>query len=366
MSEIIRTPSPFRRRSDRRSILRALPLNPIGDIANPALSESTVSPVRWETQSDWDNAVSESYADHPSGVVSMAPGNDSFEDLADGNAVPAAWNPVSAAIDSGRGGSEGSLSVDNNDGPSGGTAKEDYAFASTVPGGVAPATITFAYYETSSSGGIGFEVWDSADSNIILRVGSANPEVGYNDTGDIISSPSPEYGEWRRFTITFDWANDQYDILWEDVTGSTSDQTVSGAPFMNSASGIGASYIGAAGNVSWSGAGNAGANGNEWIDEAYGVYYQSSITTATKSFSVNTKPNLSNLSYTLNGETIVLDVIGSPGTASEEIVTQTLDGSTGYSLTWSNSHTDFRIKASLESASRDTSPSVDVLELSPP
>jgi len=35
----------------------------------------------------------------------------------------------------------------------------------------------------------------------------------------------------------------------------------------------------------------------------------------------------------MHGETVDLDVIGSPGTASEEVVTQTLDGSTGYTLT---------------------------------
>lgn len=68
------------------------------------------------------------------------------------------------------------------------------------------------------------------------------------------------------------------------------------------------------------------------------------LETATKSASSSITPDLQNLSYSLNGGSIDLKVIGSPGTASEEVLTQTLDGSTSYSLTWSNSHQDFRLR----------------------
>jgi hypothetical protein len=79
--------------------------------------------------------------------------------------------------------------------------------------------------------------------------------------------------------------------------------------------------------------------------------------TATKTFPSASTPDLQNLSYTLpsNGS-ITLDVIGSPGTASEETVSQTLDGASSYTLTWSNSHTDFRLKPQLSTTDKTTSP----------
>lgn len=83
---------------------------------------------------------------------------------------------------------------------------------------------------------------------------------------------------------------------------------------------------------------------------------QGSLTTATKSIETAGQPDLEGLSYSLNGGSIAVDVIGSPGTVNEEVVTQSLDGATDYSLSWSNSHTDFRLELSLSSSSVETSP----------
>lgn len=69
-----------------------------------------------------------------------------------------------------------------------------------------------------------------------------------------------------------------------------------------------------------------------------------SLTTATKSFSSASAPDLTDLTYSLNGGGIDVTVIGSPGAAGEETNTVTLDGSTSFTLTWSNTHTDFRLK----------------------
>ena len=100
------------------------------------------------------------------------------------------------------------------------------------------------------------------------------------------------------------------------------------------------------------------------IQDLYGtVRNESTLTTATKSFSSTSQPDLQNLSYSLNGETITLDVIGSPGTASEETVIQTLGGASSYSLSWSNSHTDFRIKANLSTSDATTSPTLSSVTL---
>lgn len=88
-----------------------------------------------------------------------------------------------------------------------------------------------------------------------------------------------------------------------------------------------------------------------------------SLTTATKTFGSSVTPDLTALDYSLNSQSIDLDVIGSPGTASEEIVTQTLDGATSYTLTWSSSHTDFRIRPNFSTTVASSSPVVRSVSL---
>jgi len=90
---------------------------------------------------------------------------------------------------------------------------------------------------------------------------------------------------------------------------------------------------------------------------------EQSLTTATKTFSSAVEPDLQNLSYTLNGETIDVDVIGSPGTTSEEIVTQTLTGASSYTLSWSGAHTDFRVRPNLSTSDPTVTPTVSSISL---
>lgn len=80
------------------------------------------------------------------------------------------------------------------------------------------------------------------------------------------------------------------------------------------------------------------------------------LETATKSYGAGAKPDLQNLSYALNGQTIDLKVIGSPGTASEEVVTQTLGGATSYTLSWADSHSDFRLRPEFTTTDETVSP----------
>lgn len=93
--------------------------------------------------------------------------------------------------------------------------------------------------------------------------------------------------------------------------------------------------------------------------------YESSgtLTTIEKSFSTPQTPDLTGLSYTLNGESISVDVVGSPGTASEEIVTQSLGGASSYDLAWNASHSDFEVVFNLSTADDQTTPTVDDLTL---
>lgn len=99
--------------------------------------------------------------------------------------------------------------------------------------------------------------------------------------------------------------------------------------------------------------------------DALYVLSGSYLTTATKTFASPVSPDLSNLSYNLNSETITLDVIGSPGGGGEETVSQSLDGSTSYALSWSSSHTDFRVKINMSSSTPTASPDFSAVTLSP-
>jgi hypothetical protein len=88
------------------------------------------------------------------------------------------------------------------------------------------------------------------------------------------------------------------------------------------------------------------------------------LTTSTKSFSNPQKPNLSGLVYSLNSQSASVDVVGSPGTTSEERISVTLDGSTSYTIydQWADTHTDYRLQFQLSSDGSST-PSVDEVDL---
>ena len=90
-----------------------------------------------------------------------------------------------------------------------------------------------------------------------------------------------------------------------------------------------------------------------------------SLTTATKSMGEAAQPSLTNLAYSLNGQSIDVTVTGSPGTASEESVTQSLGGATSYSLGWSSSHTDFRVTVDFATSDVTQTATLDSLALSP-
>lgn len=68
------------------------------------------------------------------------------------------------------------------------------------------------------------------------------------------------------------------------------------------------------------------------------------ILTATKTHGSSITPDL-RVDVTLNSQAATAYVIGSPGTSSEEVKSATLsNGSNDYTLSWSNSHTDFRVQ----------------------
>lgn len=330
--------------ADRRSfVARAMALEPIGDISVASLSESTsTETVTWETATDWDNAVEGEFVLHNSDTINMTVGTDSYEDLSFGTtSFPSPYRS---------GGSPEVVDPANTDVSSAWDGDKvvettTYGFGVEGLGGVTPTKIWHYWWEDGSNRDTAFAPTNSS-GNPIAVIGTNNPQINFR-TGDRSSQvDGGDQGEWQYSEWTFDWDNSTVDLYWESQsTGSTANWT--GDNFINSASGIYEFYN--------SGSFGGWASGNTdqlFTDEYWGVFNSSFLTTATKSFSESKQPDLQSLSYSLDGETITLDIIGSPGSGSEETVTQVLDGSTGYSLSWTNSHTDFRVKVDLSTTDR--------------
>lgn len=344
-----------RRALERLGPLSAMGLGAIGDIGSASFGTVSSETKTWETATDWDNATSEVDVIHPGAVIKLGVQFDSFENYSTGNAPPSPWeNPASDGTVRSRSTPWGGQSVRYDQNPGTGTV----VFRQQQFPADKYTTWYWAYTEDSGSQtGMKQDLRDDA-GNLLLRTETNNPQVEV--TGDsgkttLINSPSPEYNEWRRFTITIDWTNDQFTVLWEDFTGSTSDQSGT----FDLISGHNGNLDRVEHTASTGGGGNLGMD----IDHVTGIFGTGNLVTATKTYSSSVTPDLDALDYTLNSQTITVDVIGSPGTASEEVVSQTLDGSSSYALSWSNSHTDFRVKPILETTDQTTTPTVNSISL---
>lgn len=90
------------------------------------------------------------------------------------------------------------------------------------------------------------------------------------------------------------------------------------------------------------------------------------LTTQTKSSDEAYKANLANLSYTLNGGSINVTVIGSPSTSDEERQTVTLNGTSSYNLSWTQAHSTYQIKLKLSHTDITKTPTISKIQLKPP
>lgn len=357
------------------------PLDVIGDIANPTLTDNTQGNLTWETTADWDGAV-ESYAvvhdqfgDYPaSDIIQLGIPVDTDMD--------AYWTlhdstgPVTEEVN----GNDGTVNGATLD-ASGvvNTTSADFSndditlFASSDYMKDAPITVFFLVnFDTFQEQMLfqgkkddyrnsGPRCWNGGGgSEFLFRF-----YVNNNATAVKTSSSGYVTGEWYVFCFTMDGNGDME--AWIDKTslGTDSGSTTLGwsdaaDPAIIGSRGAAADYLNgrmsnlAVLNTAWT-----QALQDELVDSLSSGY----LTTGTKTFAAPTQPDLANLSYTLNGESITLDVIGSPGTGSEETVSQSLDGSSSYTLSWTNSHTDFRVKINISTATITTSPTFDAVTL---
>ncbi|MFD1570150.1 MULTISPECIES: hypothetical protein [Haloferacaceae] len=226
----------------------------------------------WADQTDWEAGAPENVDVTADGLVGrptlqagVAPdsGVYSFEDDSVGSS-PDGWEVRDAeVIDSTA--SNGSHSLRNHYSPN-----NDEYVARRTGLSATPTEVSWAYKETADSRGILYELFNE-NGDSIFELYTLNPQVGY-ESGfghrELTPDPSPNYDEWRRFTVTIDWGRNEFDVLWEDLTGSTPDLTANGESFKTTSSEVSEVFIGG-GRRDKTG-GNANPTGYEWVDEVWG------------------------------------------------------------------------------------------------
>lgn len=361
------------------------PLGPIGDIGVANLSEDTLLPIVWETATDWDNSADEAHVvhevlGHRSDASVIHIGHPTYD--AQGSALAHLWifdGDYSDEIGTATGNPQSGVSLNAGGGPTGldyvagdGSSGIDLGFQ--VNGD--ETWVAYTYHNAFGGDGgnkhsVPEPVFDDAGSNndtwsVGFDENNANIEM-YHDPSyeNFTSSFSSSINQWYGWCIALDDGTD----VRIHVDGS-----------LQASPGVSAKASQANG---YDIMGDTGSNGRNFIDGrmAEVAHYERALSdsfaawlsdahgyleTATKSFTSAVAPDLSGLTYNLDGASITIDVIGSPGTASEEVVSQTLDGSTSYTLSWSNTHTDFRVKPILDATGSVTSdPTVSKIELAP-
>ena len=298
---------------------------------------TTTETLSWGTASDWDNAVSETLVDHGSVADRIRKGfYDNFEDTDFSEYT----NTGAVSRDSSRS-YTGSYSafLDESNGVL------DYNFSQELTHIHLEFWVNYEFDDrvderVFDSSGTGYQApfMDASVPEKVLFDG--NRDTAYNPNADT----------WYREEYDFHADTDSNTLTVFDTNNTQVGSVTSG------------NYQGGTGIAEWKWATND--NGSYWIDELYfRTRLTSSLTTATKSFGGGVQPDLENLQYSLNGESITITVIGSPGTASEEQVTQSLGGASSYTLSWANDHTDFRVKIQMDTGDVNTTPTLQNVDL---
>lgn len=233
----------------------------------------------------------------------------------------------------------------------------DYNIDSDQFGGSGGAVAFWAYhYDFISSNHIG--VWDSPRLYIGMD-GDGDIQYGY---GDDWNNPSTNNntGEWIFMGMSNNGSTTYAYVNGEQVDSESSSFSGSNQEF---------SPVNVQNNL----------NENDMLvsdvilfddyvtesefEELYETAVESYLETATESFTTPRTPDLIDLDYELNGETVEIDVIGSPGTTDEEVATQELDGDTQYQLSWDTAHSDYRVRPVLSTSDVEETPKVNSITL---
>ena len=382
MSGMVRMPSPFVRRPRFLEKLPTLNLAQ-GNLEGIANEQYTaIETLTWETATDWDNAssetetvVHENFGDFTDTVVQLGYPSDVLDNLV------AYWHlhedSGSTAGDAGPNGITGTINGATV-GQSGILGTTSYQFDGSDdwvdfgdPSSLSSSSLgdSYSFFMwvnlSSTSGDWLSHASSSQNDNWRWYDGGSGNREWYtdDDNTDLQVAGSVITGSWASYAGVYRTSQIE---LYENgssigsSSASSSTLATSSSPWALFSRGGDSGFV--SGKAAFVLIFNDGLSDSE-VSTLHDVT-SGSLTTGTKSFSSSATPDLQNLSYSLNGGSIDLNVIGSPGTASEEIVTQTLDGSTSYSLTWSNSHQDFQLRPNLSvSGITNASPTFDRGEL---
>jgi hypothetical protein len=334
-------------------------LEDLEGISNVQYTAQTIESVTWETAADWDNGTSDGLY-HPSGTLIMGLNEDTWEDYTVDTEAPGPWTKPEGsnlAVDDSRS-SEGSQSWGGFENG----VLQDYLASSAFTTRQYEYPVSLRYYETSSNTNTQFR-FETSSGDSLFSVGTNNPAASFEDADgyfELESSPDPDYGEWRQFTLSsWDWDNRTVGVEWEDLTGNSS--SVTGTIDFKSATtdDIDRVVIFHDAGTNWGGQGQV----EFWVDNMVGVTRDATMTTGIKSFGQAGEPDFTDLSYSLNNQSITLTAIGSPGTGSEETNSVSLAGGSEYTINWSNSHQDFAVEALLDTDDHTETPTLDSVSL---
>jgi hypothetical protein len=353
--------------------------------------QATASPIVWETASDWNNAVSQSGA-YAQSVTDTDYGDSAllrqawdYANFSEITPDPAAVYPLHE--DSGStaydivGGDNGTISGPtlSIDAPLGVTG---YSFDGTddlvTPSAAhlaSQSAWTWTCWARNISGGRNSMVYTEnqggSGSRILIYIGDTNnsstPSVRFRVSGTVlIEGEDFSDNNWHHVAIVKRADND-WELFVDGSSVGTS--TTSKSTFSASDTELGGSAVfGQYGNNELAGVRLYQTDlSNTEVSTLYNtVATAGSLETGTKSFNTSQTPDLSVSGLTLDGATdMAVDVIGSPsGTSETNTVQVTGDGT--YSITWNNSHTDFRVRPQPHNEGTVTrGVSINSLELQP-
>lgn len=361
------------------------------DLAAVSLSPS--AKLTWGTATDWNNAVAESNVVHEASQTgySTPAGGDvivlGYPTSDEGGTTLFAFHP----------GDEGSGTTLND---VSGNAN-DATMTGATPGGTGATwgSTAWSYDGVDDYGDIGsglytslsaitFSAWvkingkndnnprvvGTSDTSVRLAYGNfvndaLDIQIWVGGTGyNVTSTTTFVYDgteSWHHFAFTWDGSTLRLYIDGSEegnvsASGTAIDDPTNGVFYGNKSGGTSDHHLGKIEDGRW----YSRALSASEISTQAGT--SGSLTGATQSFTTAQTPDLVDLLYNLNGGSIDIDVIGSPGTTSEEIVNSGgLDGTqTSATLTWANSHTDFRVRPNLSITSiTDASPDVSQIAL---
>lgn len=336
-------------------------LVPLDDLVGVSLTEHAgpTQILTWETATDWDNAVSESRVEHTTlygnGDAEVRLG--ASEDNGDVSEWYVPTGQTAPGVHEAR-------TTQTKVGPyaryrdSSGSSNDYDVTAIDMGANVQIPELSFWFYGNNPSAGSWYyapRIWTLDNTQVhavALDGGTGSGRLSYlGNSGWQSTGWTFPSNTWFKVRCVYDWAGNSWDLYGGGSARATN------ISFLNSVSGIGSYHENAHYSTTYN-------DDPFYIDHLLPFYFSGSLTTATKTFPTTQQPGLTGLDYDLNGGGITLTVIGSPGSGSEEQVSQVLDGASSYSLSWASGHTDFRVKMDLSpTTNNDETPAFRAVSL---